>query len=222
MSKILVTTFLSLDGVMQAPGGPDEDRSGGFDHGGWLVQFADENMMRMVVEWITRADGFLLGRKTYQIFAAYWPLVTDPSDPVARALNALPKYVASRTLDQVEWNNSTLIRGNVVEEIEKLKRRPGREIQVHGSGGLARTLMENDLVDEYRLWSFPVILGRGKRLFGEAAVPATLELIDNQTTSTGVAIHTYRRAGEMRYGSVDATEWREKFGKPGGSTSQSS
>ena len=222
MSKILVTTFLSLDGVMQAPGGPDEDRSGGFDQGGWLVQFGDENMMRLVVEWIARADGFLLGRKTYEIFAAYWPLVTDPSDPVARALNTLPKYVASRTLNEVEWNNSTLIQGNVVEEIEKLKRRPGREIQVHGSGGLARTLMENDLVDEYRLWSFPVILGRGKRLFGEGAVPATLELIDNQTTSTGVAIHTYRRAGEMRYGSVDATEWREKFGKPGGSTSQSS
>ena len=222
MSKILVTTFLSLDGVMQAPGGPDEDRSGGFDHGGWLVQFGDENMMRLVVEWIARADGFLLGRKTYEIFAAYWPLVTDPSDPVARALNTLPKYVASRTLDKVEWNNSTLIQGNVVEEIEKLKGRPGREIQVHGSGGLARTLMENDLVDEYRLWSFPVILGRGKRLFGEAAVPATLELIDNQTTSTGVAIHTYRRAGEMRYGSVDATEWREKFGKPGGSMSPSS
>ena len=222
MSKILVTTFLSLDGVMQAPGGPDEDKSGGFDHGGWLAQFGDENMMRLVMEWIARADGFLLGRKTYEIFAAYWPHVTDPGDPVARALNTLPKYVASRTLKEVKWNNSTLIQGNVVEEIEKLKRRPGREIQVHGSGGLAKTLMENDLVDEYRLWSFPVILGRGKRLFGEGSVPATLELIDHQTTGTGVAIHTYRRAGEMRYESVDATEWREKIGKPGASTSQSS
>jgi dihydrofolate reductase len=213
MSKLLVTTFLSLDGVMQAPGGPDEDRSGGFDHGGWLVPFADEDMMRFVVDWIARADGFLLGRKTYEIFAAHWPRVTDPDDRVARALNTLPKYVASKTLDanSVEWNNSTLIPGNVVEEITKLKRRPGKELQVHGSGELAQTLIENDLVDEYRLWAFPVILGRGKRLFGAGTVPATLKLVDSQTTSTGVAIHTYKRAGEMQYGSVEATEWREKF-----------
>jgi len=113
----------------------------------------------------------------------------------------------------VEWNNSTLIPGNVVEEITKLKRQPGKELQVHGSGGLAQTLIENDLVDEYRLWSFPVILGRGKRLFGAGTVPATLKLVDTRTTSTGVAIHTYRRAGEMRYGSVEATEWRESFGR---------
>jgi dihydrofolate reductase len=175
------------------------------------VPFADEDMGRLVVDWIARADGFLLGRKTYQIFAAHWPRVTDPDDPVARALNTLPKYVASKTLDKVEWNNSTLIQGNVVEEITKLKRRPGKELQVHGSGGLAQTLILNDLVDEYRLWSFPVVLGRGKRLFGEGTVPTTLKLVDSRTTSTGVAIHTYRRAGEMQYGSVDATEWREKF-----------
>ena len=211
MSQLLVTTFLSLDGVMQAPGAPDEDRSGGFDHGGWLVPFADEDMMRFVVDWIARADGFLLGRKTYEIFAAHWPRVTDPSDLVARALNTLPKYVASKTLDEVEWNNSTLIAGNVVEEITKLKRRPGKELQVHGSGGLAQTLIENDLVDEYRLWSFPVILGHGKRLFGAGTVPATLKLVDSKTTGAGVAIHTYRRAGEMQYGSVEATEWRDKF-----------
>ncbi len=209
--KLLVTTFLSLDGVMQAPGGPDEDREGGFDHGGWLVPFADEDMMRFVVEWIARADGFLLGRKTYEIFAAHWPRVTDPGDPVARALNTLPKYVASKTLDRVEWNNSTLLAGDVVEEIRKLKRRPGRELQVHGSGALAQTLIENDLVDEYRLWSFPVVLGRGKRLFGSGTVPATLKLVDSRTTSTGVAIHTYARAGEVQHGSVEATEWRETF-----------
>ena len=211
--KVLVTTFLSLDGVMQAPGGTDEDRSGGFDHGGWLVPFADEDMGRLVVDAIARADGFLLGRKTYEIFAEHWPRVTDPDDPVARALNTLPKYVASKTLNEVEWNNSTLIRGNVVEEIRALKRRPGGELQVHGSGGLAQTLIQNDLVDEYRLWSFPVILGRGKRLFAEGTVPATLKLVDSKTTSTGVAIHTYRRAGEMQYGTVEATEWREKFQK---------
>jgi dihydrofolate reductase len=209
MSKLLVTTFLSLDGVMQAPGGPDEDRSDAFDHGGWLVPFADEDMERHVVEWIARADGFLLGRKTYEIFAAHWPRVTDPGDPVARALNRLPKYVASKTLNEVEWNNSTLIRGDVVEEIRKLKERPGGELQVHGSGGLAQTLIENDLVDEYRLWSFPVILGRGKRLFGEGTVPATLVLVDSRTTGKGVAIHTYRRAGEMKYGTMEVTEWRE-------------
>ena len=216
--KLLVTTFLSLDGVMQAPGAPDEDRSGGFDHGGWLVPFADEDMMRLVVDWIARADGFLLGRKTYEIFAAHWPRVTDPDDLVARALNTLPKYVASKTVDKVEWNNSTLIQGNVVEEITKLKRRPGKELQVHGSGGLAQTLIENDLVDEYRLWSFPVILGRGKQLFAEGTVPATLKLVDSKTTSTGVAIHTYQRAGEMRYGTVEATEWREAFGRRSGQT----
>ncbi len=165
------------------------------------------------MEWIGHADGFLLGRKTYEIFAGHWPRVTDPEDPVARALNTLPKYVASKTLKEVEWNNSTLIRGNVVEEIRALKRRPGGELQVHGSGGLAQTLIQNDLVDEYRLWSFPVILGRGKRLFGEGTVPATLTLVDSKTTSTGVVIHTYRRAGDMQYGSVEATEWREAFGR---------
>ena len=211
MSKLIVTTFLSLDGVMQAPGGPDEDRSGGFDQGGWLVPFADEDMMRSVVEWIGRADGFLLGRGTYEIFAAHWPRVTDPNDPVAHALNTLPKYVVSKTLNKVEWRNSSLIQGDVVEEIRKLKRRPGKELQVHGSAGLTQTLVENDLVDEYRLWSFPVVLGRGKRLFGSGAVPTTLKLVDSKTTSAGVAIHTYQRAGAMQYGSVEATEWREAF-----------
>lgn len=211
MSKLVVTTFLSLDGVMQAPGGPDEDRSGGFDQGGWLVPFADEDMMRIVVDWIAQADSFLLGRTTYEIFAAHWPRVTDPGDPAARALNTLPKYVVSKSLDKVEWNNSTLIRKDVVEEITKLKRRPGKELQVHGSGGLAQTLIENDLVDEYRLWSFPVVLGRGKRLFGAGAVPTTLKLVDTKSTHTGVAIHSYQRAGAMQYGSVEVTEWQETF-----------
>jgi dihydrofolate reductase len=214
MSKLIVTTFVSLDGVMQGPGGPDEDRSGGFDQGGWLVPFADEDMMRVVLDWIAQADGFLLGRKTYEIFAAHWPRVTDPSDAVARALNTLPKYVVSKSLDKVEWNNSTLIQENVVDEITKLKRRPGRELQVHGSGELTQSLIESDLVDEYRLWFFPVVLGNGKRLFGAGSVPTTLRLVDSKTTSAGVAIHSYQRAGTMQYGSVEATEWREAFQRP--------
>jgi dihydrofolate reductase len=215
MSRLIVTTFLSLDGVMQAPGGPDEDRSGGFDHGGWLVPFADEDMMRIVVEWIARADGFLLGRKTWELFAAHWPRVTDPADPVARALNTLPKYVVSTTLTSADWHGSTLIRGDVVDQVTRLKQRPGRELQVHGSGGLAQTLLRNDLVDEYRLWYFPVVLGQGKRLFGDGAVPTTLRLVDARTTRAGVAIQSYQRAGAMKYGSVEATEWRETFQRSG-------
>jgi dihydrofolate reductase len=210
--KLLVTTFLTLDGVMQAPGGPDEDRDGGFDHGGWLVPFADEEIGRLSVEGIGRADGFLLGRKTYEIFAAHWPRVTDPDDPLARALNTLPKYVASKTLKDVEWKNSTLIRGDVVDEVRKLKSRPSGELQVHGSGGLAQTLIANDLVDEYRLWFFPVVLGRGKKLFGAGTLPATLKLVESKMTPTGVAVHTYERAGDVRHGTVEATEWRETFG----------
>ncbi len=201
MSKLIVTTFLSLDGVMQAPGAPEEDRSDGFDQGGWLVPYADEDMGRLVVDWITAADSFLLGRKTYEIFAAHWPRVHDADNPVAVALNGRPKYVVSKTLDRVEWNNSTLIKGDVVEEIARLKRRPGREIQVHGSSTLAQTLIKNDLIDEYRLWFYPVVLGSGKRLFGTGSVPTALRLVDTKTTSTGVVIHTYQRAGEMKHGS---------------------
>src|SRR5262245_17721863 len=209
MSKLLVTTFLSLDGVMQAPGGPDEDPSDGFKQGGWLVPFADEDMMRLVVDWIGNADAFLLGRRTYEIFATHWPRVTDPSDVVARALNTLPKYVVSRTLNKMEWKNSARIKGDVVEEILKLKQRPGREIQAHGSGVLARTLIQNDLVDIYRLWSFPVVLGHGRRLFGTDFAPATLKLVDSQTTRSGAVIHTYERAGGMQYGEIEVTQWRE-------------
>jgi len=201
MTKLTVTTFVSVDGVMQGPGGPDEDRSDGFDLGGWLVPYADEDMGRFVSEWFDSADGFLLGRKTYEIFAAHWPHVTDENDPVASMLNSLPKYVVSRTLDTVEWNNSTLIKENVADKVAELKSRPGRDLQVHGSGDLVQTLIAHNLVDEYRLFVYPVILGRGKRLFGSGSVPAALRLVDTRTTSTGVAVHTYQRAGEMEYGS---------------------
>jgi dihydrofolate reductase len=201
--KLTMTTFLSLDGVMQGPGGPDEDRSKGFDQGGWLVPYVDQDMGTFVNEWFAAADAFLLGRKTYEIFAAYWPNVTDENDPVASRLNALPKYVVSDTLDKVEWHNSTLIkRDDLTEKIATLKQGPGRELQVHGSGDLAQTLMAHDLIDEYRLWIYPVVLGDGTPLFREGTTPAALKLIDTKTTSTGVVIHVYHPAGKPTYGSI--------------------
>jgi dihydrofolate reductase len=201
MSKLVVGTFLSLDGVMQGPGGPDEDREGGFEHGGWSAGYWDDVMGPIIDEWTNQADGLLLGRKTYEIFAAHWPRVSGEDDPIAAKLNSVPKYVVSRTLDTVEWNNSTLLQGDIAEEVGKLKDQPGTEIQVAGSGQLIQTLMKHDLVDEYRLWIFPVLLGSGKRLFADGTIPAGLKLADTKISTTGVAIHSYERAGEIAYGS---------------------
>jgi dihydrofolate reductase len=200
MRKLVVGTFLTLDGVMQAPGGPDEDREGGFDHGGWSFTYWDDLMGRLIVESTLKAGALLLGRKTYEIFAAHWPHVAD-DDPVAAKLNSVPKYVASRTLDEVTWNNAALIQGDVAEAVAKLKQEPGGEIQVTGSGDLVQTLLEHDLVDEYKLWIFPLVVGDGKRLFGHGTLPGALKLLDTQTSTTGVAIHTYERAGEIQHGS---------------------
>jgi dihydrofolate reductase len=199
--KLTLTTFLSLDGVMQAPGTPDEDRSGDFPHGGWLVPYADADTGRIVTDVFAKTDAFLLGRKTYEIFAAHWPRVTDPDDPVATALNRLPKYVVSRTLAKAEWNNSTVIRGDIPKQVAELKRRHEREILIQGSSELLQTLLANNLVDEYRLLLFPVVLGSGKRLFGSGAVPSALTLLDTRATSTGVVVNTYRPAGKPSYGS---------------------
>jgi dihydrofolate reductase len=199
--KLTVTTFLSLDGVMQAPGAPDEDRSGNFRHGGWLVPYADADMGRIVTDVFAKTDAFLLGRKTYEIFAAHWPRVTDPDDPVATALNRLPKYVVSRTLAKAEWHNSTVIRGDIAKQVAELKQRHGREILIQGSSELLQTLLANDLVDEYRLLLFPVVLGSGKRFFGSGTVPSALTLLDTRATSTGVVVNTYRPAGKPSYGS---------------------
>jgi len=193
---------------MQAPGGPDEDRDGGFEHGGWSVNYWDEFMGNTIVEQTLKAGALLLGRKAYEIFAAHWPRVTD-DDPVAAKLNSVPKYVASRTLGNVTWNNSTLIEGGVAEAVAALKEQSGAEIQVTGSGEMIQTLIEHDLVDEYRLWVFPVVLGAGKRLFASGAVPAALKLVDTKTSSTGVAIHTYDRAGAIAYGSFEVDEQGE-------------
>ena len=200
MGKLQVGTFVTLDGVMQAPGGPDEDRDGGFEHGGWSFHYWDDAMGERITESTLRADALLLGRRTYEIFASHWPNVGD-DDPVAAKLNSVPKYVASRTLDEVTWNNSRLLEGNVVDAVSRLKKEIDGEIQVTGSATLLQTLIGADLVDGYELWVFPVVLGTGKRLFGDGAATAALELVDSQMSSTGVAIHAYKRAGDVQYGS---------------------
>jgi dihydrofolate reductase len=203
MSTIVVGTFLTVDGVMQAPGAPEEDREGGFEHGGWLAPHFDDELGRLMVEWTNQADAVLLGRTTYEIFAGYWPNVSD-DDPIAAKLNRVQKYVASRTLESVEWANSTLLRGDAAEEVAKLRAADLGEIQVTGSGDLVQTLMRHDLVDEYRLLVFPVVLGTGKRLFAEGTVPAGLELAETRASATGVVVSTYRRTGRPAYGDMTA------------------
>ena len=203
MRKLVVGAFVTLDGVMQAPGGPNEDREGGFRHGGWLVPYFDEKFGEIMTEWTKRAGGFLLGRKTYEIFAASWPNSTDPADEAATALNTRPKFVASRTLDTLTWNNSHLLKGDVAKEVAKLKAQEGGEIQVHGSSNLLQTLLRHDLVDTLRIWQFPVVLGTGKRLFGEGAIPGSFRLVDTQQTAPGAVLHVYERAGGLKYGEVE-------------------
>jgi dihydrofolate reductase len=205
MGKLVVGTFLTLDGVMQAPGAPDEDREGGFEHGGWSAPHFDEGMGEVVSGWVGQADALLLGRKTYEIFAAHWPNV-PAEDPIAAKLNSVPKYVASRTLETADWENSTLLGNDVAGEVADLKQRIDGEIQVSGSSDLIQTLIEHDLVDEYRLSIFPVVLGSGKRLFGDGTIPSGLRLVDAQTSTTGVAMHTYERVGKPEYGSFALEE----------------
>ncbi len=200
--KLVVGTFLTLDGVMQAPGSPDEDRDAGFKHGGWMYNYSDEQMGEIVIDQFAAADALLLGRKTYEIFASYWPYFEPADDPLATALNSMPKYVASRTLDAVDWHNSTLLSGTVAEAVEELKNERGDVIMTQGSANLIQTLLSNDLIDEFRLWIFPLVLGEGKRLFGNGTIPAALELTNVEMSSTGVQILRYRRAGEIEYGNV--------------------
>lgn len=203
MRKLVVGTFLTLDGVMQAPGGPDEDRDGGFEHGGWSVKYWDDMMGKLITEQTLEADALLLGRRTYEIFAAHWPRVTGPNDPVASKLNSMRKYVVSRTLQKVEWHNSTLLRGDAATAVAQLKEQAGGEIQVHGSSNLLQTLLKHDLIDEFRLWIFPVMVGPGKRLFGDGTVPGALRPVDTKVSSTGVVIQRYERAGKLEYGSFE-------------------
>jgi dihydrofolate reductase len=199
---IVVSTFVTLDGVMQAPGGPEEDPSGGFAHGGWSGGYWDDVVARAMGESMSKPFDLLLGRRTYEIFAAYWPHAT--AEEGADALNNATKYVVSTTLAQAEWQHSTVIRPgerDVPEQIRRLKEQDGPELQVHGSSRLIQTLIAHDLVDRYFLKVYPVLLGTGKRLFGEGAVPAGLRLVGSTTSTTGVVIATYERAGEIRYGS---------------------
>ncbi|HEV3474722.1 MAG TPA: dihydrofolate reductase family protein [Actinomycetota bacterium] len=199
--KLTVTTFVSVDGVMQGPGGPEEDRRDGFSRGGWLAPHFDEDTGRFMDEVFQQVDAFLLGRHTYEIFAAYWPKVDTP-DAVATSLNKLPKYVASNTLTAPEWGPATVLSGDVPAAVAELKQQPGRELQVHGSGTLVRTLHEHDLVDEYRLLVFPVVVGEGRRLFPDQGVATGLTLVDSRTTGSGVAIHVYRPTGRAEFGTV--------------------
>lgn len=190
--KLVVGTFLTLDGVMQAPGGAQEDTEGGFQHGGWQMPIFDEDAGRIIGGSIAATEALLLGRKTYQIFAGYWPTAPE-DDPIAKKLNSVPKYVASTTLKKVEWKNSTLLKGDLVEEVRKLKQQPGSGfISVTGSGKLAQWLMKQGLVDEYSIWIHPLVLGSGKRLFEGGIPPVDLKLINIERTGSGIVILTYQ------------------------------
>ena len=206
MRKIIVNTFITLDGVMQAPGGPEEDPTGGFKYGGWSVNYWDEMMAKVIMELMAKPFDLLLGRKTYDIFAAHWPFVKNDPDKLnamaADKLNSARKYVVSRTLAKADWENSLLITSGAVKEIIELKKQDGPEIQVHGSGNLIQTLLRNDLIDEFRVWTFPLSIGTGKRLFGEGTIPVGLKLLDYKISTTGVSIVTYARSGKISTGSV--------------------
>ena len=202
MRKLVVTTFISLDGVMQAPGGPEEDPSGEFRYGGWLVPHFDEATGAQMVEWFSTAEDFLLGRGTYDIFAAYWPQASTENDPIAAALQTKTKHVASRTRTSLDWGTAQLLDGEVPDAVRKLKEQDGGELQVHGSAGLIQTLLAEDLVDELRLIVFPVTVGEGKRLFGEGTMPRTWRLTSSSATLSGALMASYERAGELTTGDV--------------------
>jgi dihydrofolate reductase len=198
MRELVVLTFMTLDGVMQAPGGPDEDPTGGFSAGGWSVPYFDEAVEQAMDEQMGRPFDLVLGRKTYEIFAAHWP---HDEGPAADALNSATKHVASRTPKELEWQNSHLLEGDVPEAVRRLKRQDGPELQVHGSSDLLQTLIAHDLVDAFKVKISPVTVGPGKRLFGDGTLPAAFELTEGRVSPRGVVIATYRRAGEIETGS---------------------
>jgi len=203
MRELLVQTFLTLDGVMQAPGGPEEDESDGFAFGGWSVNYWDEELDQAMDEVVSEPFAMVLGRHTYDIMAAFWPHASEEEG--ATAFNEATKHVASRSRPTLTWSNSLLIEGDAAEGLAALKAEDGPELQVHGSGNLAQTLIRHNLVDRYRLWIFPLVIGSGKRLFAEGTIPAGLELIEGRTSTSGVFMGTYRSAGEIvtgTFGSV--------------------
>lgn len=200
MRKIVVLSFISLDGVMQAPGGPEEDTSSDFKFGGWPVPFADDISGILMVEQMSMPFDLLLGRKTYEIFANYWPK-QDPEHPVAKPFNKAVKYVASGSSPKLAWEKSELLDGDIVPKLKKLKDSEGPMLQVHGSGNLIQTLLKNDLVDELWLKIYPLTLGSGKRLFAEGTIPAAFELMESKVTPKGVIFANYKRAGDVKTGS---------------------
>ncbi|MBK5223555.1 MAG: dihydrofolate reductase family protein [Acidimicrobiia bacterium] len=207
--KLTVQTFLTIDGVMQAPGGPEEDPSGAFAHGGWQAPFPDPAVGEFVTELNSHASAFLFGRRTFDIFRGHWPDFTDPDDAIATAINSLPKHVVSRSLSEADatWrgehpDTAHLVTGDVVGAVRALKEQPGDELQIWGSGQLLQTLMQHDLVDAFRLMTFPLVLGSGRRLFSDGVVPVTLHPVDLTVTDLGVVISTYEPAGPVRHGQM--------------------
>jgi dihydrofolate reductase len=200
MRKIIVITQVTLDGVMQSASGPEEDSKNGFTHGGWAVPFLDDAAFQALGETIAGEFDMLLGRRTYEIFAAYWP--NEGDNPIAKAFNKATKYVVTRSLDQLDWKNSQHIGGDVVDEVRRLKASDGPALHVWGSSELLQTLIAADLIDEYRIWIFPVVLGEGKRLFENSVPPRGLALVETRSTPKGVLINTYRSAGQVKTGSL--------------------
>ena len=203
MRKVVAATFISLDGVMQAPGGPQEDPTGGFKYGGWLVPYWDDAMGQAMGKIFGVPFDLLLGRKTYEIFAAHWPYISDDADhaPIAKKFNAVTKYVATNSLKDLTWHNSVILGGNAAAEVARLKQQNGPDLLIQGSALLIQTLLANDLIDEFKLLIFPLVLGPGKRLFGEGTKPAALTLVDSKTSTTGVTLNTYHPAGAVNPGS---------------------
>ncbi|WP_424921424.1 dihydrofolate reductase family protein [Streptomyces sp. wa1] len=200
--RLVLQEFLSLDGVSQGPGSPDEDTSDDFVRGGWFVPHLDEAFDRMATTWLSGADAFLFGRRTYENFARDWPRMTDY--PNARILNGSPKYVASRSLTRAEWEPATILSGDVPAQVAELKRRPGRELQIHGSARPGRSLLAAGLIDELRLAIAPVVVGGGRRLFPDGGAPAGLRLLHSETTPSGIAVHVYEPTGRPDYGTYGA------------------
>jgi len=209
MGQLVVSEMVSLDGVMQGPGGPEEDTEGGFKHGGWQAPLLDEESLSLITMDIGRMDALLLGRKTYDIFAAYWPKATTNKE-IADKLNSAPKYVASRSRRRLEWNNSSLIQGDLPKEVARIKQKNG-EVHVIGSGNLIQTLLRLDLVDRFNLWVYPLLLGTGKRLFGEGTMPAGLRLTSSQAFPKGAILLAYEHAGKPKHGDLSVKAEQTTF-----------